>query len=69
MIQSLMTIISFDSLTDLWQTRSFKVSKALWNPLALSHGGTGLCGSIRAVCCASESPDAVLILDEEFVPA
>lgn len=41
--------------------RSFKVSKALWNPLALRHWGTDLYGSIRASCCASQSHDAVLI--------
>lgn len=42
-------------------SRSFKVSKALWNPLAFSHGGTGLCGSVRVSYFASQSPDTVLI--------
>lgn len=68
MIQSLM-IITYDRPTDLRLTGLFKVSKALWNLLAHSHQGTDLYGSIRTSCCASQSPEKVLTLEEGFIQA
>lgn len=62
-------IITYDRPTDLRLTGLFKVSKALWNLLAHSHQGTDLYGSIRTSCCASQSPEKVLTLEEGFIQA